>query len=71
MGFSKDSLTLRLHDALIYEATKLARHNFISRVRFAPKPTHACMVGVDGEYLLSTLIADCGVIFVYDLSELG
>jgi hypothetical protein len=65
----EDLLTLRLHDALVHETTELTSHYFIPRVLFASEPTHGCMVGVNSEYLFSTLIADCGVILVHDLSE--
>ena len=29
------------------------------------------MIGIDGEYSFSTLIANCGVILVHNLSQLG
>lgn len=53
----------------MHEKTELTNRYLIPRVFFAPKMTHGCMVGVKSEYLFSTLIANCGVIVIYNLSE--
>ena len=53
----------------MHEMTELTNHYLMPRVFFALKTTHGRMVGVKSEYLFSTLIANCGVIVFYNLSE--
>ena len=55
----------------MHKTAELTSHYFILRVLFAPKATHVGMVGVDREDPFSTLIANCSIILIYNLSRLG
>ena len=63
-------ITLCLHDVLAHEKTELTSHRLKPWIRFAPKTAHGCMIGIESIDLFSTLIANCGVIPIYDLSKL-
>ena len=54
----------------MHESTELTSHRLEPGIRFAPKTAHGCMIGIESEYLFSTLIANCGIILIYDLPEL-
>ena len=53
----------------MHENTELTRHRLEPGIRFAPKTAHGSMIGVESKYLFSTLIADCGVVRIYDLQK--
>ena len=63
-------VTLCLHDVLMHENTELTSHRLEPGIRLAPKTAHGCIISVESKYLFSTLIADCGVILIYDLPKL-
>ena len=54
----------------MYEDTELTSHRLEPGIRFAPKTAHGCMIGVETKYLFSALIADGGIVCIYDLSKL-
>ena len=58
-----------MHDTVIYGILEFTGHYLILRVFFAPETAHGCMICVNGEYLFSTLIADCSIVLIHDLSQ--